>query len=452
MLIKFLIILLVILAIWDMNNMVDLVERPIMQEYSRYMTEDEIKTDMVKTIQNRIMGMNEKTRNELGITEDFLDDRNIFDMINDKKIRFVYDKTSSATRPTYYIKADLDGSGLYYDIPNPNNETSTYAPYDFSGKKPDYLESSPDKIREQAYLDEWNSGFEERKKGYDRRGLGSTRRAIADFTRFNLFKIQNDIHAFGKEQAENIASLIPGLDYNYDNWEEQSQKVLKRINESEESNRKLGLQNTDIMFNFIFDMEESGKFKPEAYETEVGNNDWTIGMGLSLNDETVKKELINKGYNINKLIKKENKIKYEDSKEIFDIKINEAKKIAIQKMKNLGNNITGIKNSYLIMALTDMQFQGSYLGPAFTQALSNYIKTGNEKYLGTFSSYTKDGIALRKNEKGYKEREVSVLGELYNDGIAAQQDGKGGIFLRNQKRSDLILSWSNGQYTNLIKE
>jgi hypothetical protein len=126
------------LWVMDLNNMVDLVKKPIMQEYSGYMTEDEIQTDMVKTIQNRIMGMDEMTKNQLGITEDFLDDTNIFNLIQNKQIRFVYDDRSSATQPTYFIKADIDGSGLYYDIPNPYKDSS-YAPYDMSGKKPDYL-------------------------------------------------------------------------------------------------------------------------------------------------------------------------------------------------------------------------------------------------------------------------------------------------------------------------
>ena len=104
------------------------------------------------------------------------------------------------------------------------------------------------------------------------------------------------------------------------------------------------------------------------------------------------------------------------------------------------------------MALTDMQFQGSYLGPAFTEALANFIKTGDEKYLGSFSAYNEDGTVLRKKDKGYGTREVTILGELYNDGLAAKEDNKSGIYIRNQKRADLILSWSNGQYTNLVKD
>jgi hypothetical protein len=104
------------------------------------------------------------------------------------------------------------------------------------------------------------------------------------------------------------------------------------------------------------------------------------------------------------------------------------------------------------MALVDMQFQGSYLGPAFTQALANFMKTGDNKYLGTFNAYTQDGTALRKDDKGYGTREVTILGELYNDGLAAQEDDKSGIFVRNEQRAKYILAWTKGQYTNLVKE
>ena len=61
----------------DSNNMVDLVKYPIFQEYSDYLTEDEIKTDMVKNIQKRIMGMSDMQRNELGISDDFLQSNNL---------------------------------------------------------------------------------------------------------------------------------------------------------------------------------------------------------------------------------------------------------------------------------------------------------------------------------------------------------------------------------------
>ena len=67
------------------NNMAkELVKFPIMDTYSEYLTEDEIRTDAVHTIQNRLYGMSEENRREMGITEEFMDQNNLFQMIDDK--------------------------------------------------------------------------------------------------------------------------------------------------------------------------------------------------------------------------------------------------------------------------------------------------------------------------------------------------------------------------------
>jgi|MDTB01.3.fsa_nt_gb GH24 family phage-related lysozyme (muramidase) len=433
----------------DSNNMVDLVKYPIFQEYSDYLTEDEIKTDMVKNIQKRIMGMSDMQRNELGISDDFLQSNNLFDMIDNKQIRFVYDERSSTTQPSYHIKADFDGSGLYYSIDNPYSDTS-YAPVIFGEAKPDYLESSPDNLREQAYIDEWADGYEERIKGYEQRGMGETRKELAEFINYNMFKFGNDITMFGKDVAESIADALPFFEYNHDNWKDQSSKIQLRINEQETSNKALGVKNTDSLYNYIFDEEENMIFKPNAYETIAGNGDWTIGMGLSLKNETVINALKDKGYSIEKLISQEETITEKDAVDVFNIKINEAKQIATQKFKNAGVDITGVKDSYLFMAVVSMQYQG-LIGDSFIQAAANYIKTGDEKYLGKFGAYTEDGTAIRRDDPRYATRPVTMLGELYNDGLAGIEDDMKGIFYRNERRAKLLMAWTQGQYTNSIK-
>jgi len=449
---KLLSLLLVILMVKGMvsNNMAkELVKFPIMDTYSEYLTEDEIRTDAVHTIQNRLYGMSEENRREMGITEEFMDQNNLFQMIDDKTIRFTYDKSSGVDRPSYRIRIDYDGDGTFYDLSNPNEETSLYAPYDFSGSLPDYLQFTPDKLRTDAYNEEWSEGFVDRKKQYDKiigdGFLSSSRKQLAEFTQFSLFKIKNDIHNLGKEGAEIVANLIPGLDYSYDDWEEQSQKIQKKINEG----NRLGITYTDGLYNFVIENEEGGIFSSEAYENIKG--DPTIGYGLSLNNEMVIKELIDRGYSIEKLKNKEEKLNKKDGEEITRIKIDEARTIAKQKMSNLDVDISGVKNSLLQIVLGDMQYQG-LLGPAFTQALSNYMKTGDEKYMGTFTAYNNDGTALRAEDSGYATRPVTVLQELYNDGLAARDDNKKGIFVRNDRRANLIMAWVKGQYTNNVEE
>ena len=162
------------------------------------------------------------------------------------------------------------------------------------------------------------------------------------------------------------------------------------------------------------------------------------------------KEWKDKGYSIEKLISQEETITEKDAIDVFNIKINEAKQIATQKFKNAGVDITGVKDSYLFMAVVSMQYQG-LIGDSFIQATANYIKTGDEKYLGKFSAYTEDGTAIRKDAPRYATREVTMLGELYNDGLAAIEDDMKGIFYRNERRAKLLMAWTQGQYTNSIK-
>ena len=50
----------------------------------------------------------------------------------------------------------------------------------------------------------------------------------------------------------------------------------------------------------------------------------------------------------------------------------------------------------------------------------------------------------------YENRESTVLGELWNDGIVYKDIGMGGVFVRNEDRANKILSCDNGQYTNFV--
>jgi len=109
--------------------MTDVVLKPIMKTYKdRGMSEDEIRTDMVLAIQNRIMGLSQKERDELGFKNDFIDSHNLFDMIDKRQIRFKYNKRSADNKPTYTISIDIDGDGLFMDMPNPFDPNDSYSP------------------------------------------------------------------------------------------------------------------------------------------------------------------------------------------------------------------------------------------------------------------------------------------------------------------------------------
>jgi hypothetical protein len=62
-------------------------------------TEQDINDDAVMTIQNRILGMSDAERAELGISNDFLQTNNIYDMLNDGRVKFTYDTRSNKPFP-----------------------------------------------------------------------------------------------------------------------------------------------------------------------------------------------------------------------------------------------------------------------------------------------------------------------------------------------------------------
>ena len=456
--------------------MQEVVLKPIMKTYKdRGMSEDDIRTDMVLAIQNRIMGLSQKERDELGLKNDFIDSHNLFDMIDKKQIRFKYNKKSADNKPTYNIVIDVDGDGLFMDLPNPFDPNDSYSPEKL--ELPRAYEITPKKIKEMAYQEEWKQGFEERDQQYENIGLGGVKREL-EYLRYQTFKLfDNFIVNNGKKVAEKAAGLIPFVDYNYDDWEEQSQKVLRReaalnqiyklTGDEYETRLYSGLvkqfgvsgdaimKQENILFRYISDNE--GGYKANAYETKKGNGDWTIGHGLSLKDDTVLEELKRLRYNVDDLMNGKTSIKFQDSAwishKIIENKYQEVKAEALK----YGVDLTGNKNSYLTMAIVDMAYQG-LTGPRFFEALGKYIETGDAKYLGTFDSYNGDGEAIRKwtdKEKGilnpdYENRESTVLGELWNDGKVYKDIGMGGVFVRNEDRANKILSWDNGQYTNFV--
>ena len=444
--------------------MTNVVLKPIMKEYKKLgMSEDEILADMVLAIQNRIMGLSQKERDELGLKNDFLDANNLYEMIRDKHIQFHYNKRSAGNLPTYNISIDVERDGYFMDLPNPYDPNKSYSPYkkDF----PRAYAVTPEKIKEMAYQEEWKVDFDERNKQYDNIGLGKYKREL-EYLRFHTFKLwDNWIINNGKQAFENASKIIPYWDFNYDDWEEQSQKILAReaaLNQvyrlagDEYETRLYGglikdgdqiMKQENILFRYISDNE--GGFHAKAYETAKGNGDWTIGHGLSLKkNDTVKKELARLGYNIDDLIDGKTSIKYIDSAFIASKVMEEMYQTVKGEAAKYGVDLTGNRNAYLTIAVVDMAYQGM-IGPRFYKALGKYIETGDEKYLGSFDSYTGEDEIIYSSDERYNTIQPTILNELWNDGMANKvKRNMGGIFVRNKSRAEKIEAWNNGQHTN----
>jgi len=121
--------------------MANIVKYPIYQTYENMgMSKEDIEYDAVDTILNRIYGMSERERNDLGLTQDWLDSNNLYTYIRNGRIKFTYDERSKGPMPKYHIHADIDGDGIWNAIPNPNNPEVSFMPQSTIKKyRPDTL-------------------------------------------------------------------------------------------------------------------------------------------------------------------------------------------------------------------------------------------------------------------------------------------------------------------------
>ena len=181
------------------------------------------------------------------------------------------------------------------------------------------------------------------------------------------------------------------------------------------------------------------------------NGDATIGTGLSLKDPTVKMELKALGYDIDKLLRGEQLLTLEDDQKVMNIMIDQKIKIVenITGIKDLATN----KNAYLAVALVKLAYNSStWIGPRFQEALTNFIKTGDTKYIGDFGSYNKgEGDLIftgaRNNLNGLKNYEPALLNELWNDAEGQADIGYGGFRTTFSDVAGYIQAWSQGQQT-----
>ena len=102
---------------------------PMFAYYMRMgMSEKEILDDATFEILNRLYGLTKQQRDELGITDDFLDNENIRDMIQIGRVKFTYDSRSSTPFPKYQISIDFDNNGMFSNLYHPNQAEVGFQP------------------------------------------------------------------------------------------------------------------------------------------------------------------------------------------------------------------------------------------------------------------------------------------------------------------------------------
>ena len=98
--------------------------------YSQFgFTPSMINDDIVFTLQNRFVSMSDSQRNEYGIDDDFSNLPNLYSMLNQGRIRLLYDQQSGdrAKFPTYHIQIDFDGDGVFSTV-SPQNTKVNFRP------------------------------------------------------------------------------------------------------------------------------------------------------------------------------------------------------------------------------------------------------------------------------------------------------------------------------------
>ena len=429
------------------------------------MNPDDVKADAVFTIIDSIMRLSNEERSELGITDNFFETNQIYDMLpksmgGNGQIKFehVPGYGQPDTLNAYYnILIDLDGDGFFLQLNNVDDPTLKYTPLPLEEKFKQKYPMSPNELKEENLQNIMRDGKEERNKIYNKLGLSGFA-ADLDGAYYNFLKFERSLLDLGQNTSEKILREF-GVDLQMNKFQKLSQNILLNEAALREAKRTRGDQFVTSIYgtkgetmterNILFDYisENEGGYKSTAYETMRGNGDWTVGHGLSLKDETVKSELAKRGYDVDSLIAGDSKITYKDSVMIATIMMDQKYNMVKDKAAKFGIDITGDKNSYLAMAMIDLAYQG-LLGDRFMTAMGDYIKTGDRKFIGEFEPYIEGG--LRGSDARYASTNPTVFGELANDGTIYKNMRMGGVYNRMNKHKTLIEMWLNGQHTNLL--
>jgi len=473
-------------------------------------TKKQIQDDMIFTLQERMANMSSLQKEEYGINDDFYNRTNLFDLYDSGRIIAQYDEKSTEPYPTYNLKVDFDGDGVFSVLHNPDNTAVNFRPVmggNFADKrftrdaffteyfKNEYetmVSAMPSDVRDFLTVNPWaNSFLQTTITGYSR---------FAEFDREVTEKFANFIDDFSNQEnrvgspsvfkriVRGVFENTLGFDANKDRLEYEVQEAqkeyieqtkLNKVNENNFiSNPYLAhiYKNEGAFSKTVYDpMNKNNSYEHLSKKNQNGKylNDPTIGFGLSLNDKWVTNQLINKGYNIDSLLKGEQQLKRSDG---MDISVNYMNIKKDDLVNFFGEDLAKPENSYLMMALLDLSYlsgfnsDGSFIGDRMKSAVKGALtaKTTEEKlgYLGNFASYipsnlldkpsgnifdlsdpdvqdVKAYIGYDNENQTYKMYPESTIGqELFNDSSRYMQYR--GRFLTNFA---LLEKWAQGSST-----
>jgi len=480
-------------------------------------SKSEIDHDIIFTLQNRMWNMTTKEKEELGITDSFLDATNLYQMLSMGRIELIMDRQKSQKPdPIFHMKVDFDGDGIWANV-GPVNSSTAFKPM---RTMKTYKSLSKERIYEDVVNRKYNSlkntifSLDDQQMLNENPSIDAAMESVfrgVFITLQTKTKVGDRVKRFLNENSF-FSAILPELDLSKDiRIDEIAQEIQKEAILMEQmkpelkedydiaSQQGLLTKGDEMVYtqNIFFDhtMKNEGGFFATAYapsnEWDIINSDYnpdyikyeylskkdangkyindpTIGYGFSLNDKFAVNALIEKGYDVDKLLKGEQRLNQKDaidiSYNILNTKYNE-----IQSF--FGDNVVGDRNTYLAMALVDLNYvsgfgekTNSFIGNRMKQAFEKYFNATSDEEraaaLGSYESYLdKKDIPLhimgvdtgatyqQKNTDGirgdqYNDYPPTILNELYNDGVFSKSH-RGRLSLNAR----LIQSWHNGQST-----
>ena len=447
--------------------MVNVSQHEIYSTYTKLgYTKKQIDDDIIFTLQNRLYNMTTREKKELGITDDFLDKYNLYQLLSMGRIKTVYDRKSNKPHPVYHIKVDFDGDGLWSNV-SPINTQTNFRPMHTTQT---WKSMTRDKVYQDVVARKYRSmknmlSLESKQVLDENPWLDSALESVwrgLFITGQKKTQVGDRVKKFLNENKF-FSAILPELELS-DNKriDELTQEIQREAILLEQLMPKLtsedggyGIADQMGMMeigdqmvytqNIFFDhtMKNEGGFYSKAYSpTNEWNiikskwnpkgveylylskknddgtyaNDPTIGYGFSLNDKYVVKLLNERGYDVDKLLKGEQTLNQthaiDMSYAVLNTKYNELVNV-------FGDNIKGDANTYAAAALLDMNyFSGfgkgtkSFIGNRLQDALWRYFNATTDEErnaaMGVYGSY------LSSEERSIKPFGIDT-GQTYTD-------------------------------------
>ena len=439
----------------------------------RGMSNDDIASSLVGEAQRRFYNMSANDKQALGISDDMFSNSRLYNKLEDGQLRAIYDDSSQPGIPSYQIELDLDGDGIYSNIPDvltagaslfvpertvdrwkgqsemnvknilQNKVSNTMIEKmkmykgTIYGQRPEDVDTSNIQLNAfEMKMAQWWGEFTVNVADFGKSGLQAFEDAIGvelvDQQTIDQLTQQQQLEQYHLEQAIREQGITDTTMYIGDIMtigEGEDQRVIKSDN---------------ILYDYISKHEG---VETKAYPDTKGI--MTIGIGYRIDEHADKFK--NRGYDVEKLISGEQSLTIKDTVEMF---IDEflPEYMGLGKRNgpfNLYGDVVDFRkqeNSYLLMALTDYNhWAGSDVNKEKTRS----------GFIGPTTSFYKHLRAYLKGDKSKQgvwgdPNPDTVLGQLTRDYLYYRDKRKDASGARRiSDNAELIQMWFEGRHARL---